>query len=352
MWIMTQEGYDDLTSKNIIVTYNDNVLNVGDTVPGGKQFTFTVTGRKFLFAGGFDPITGAPYDTRISDDGRVLTVTAPSYGDGFTDFSIELSLPDETDVESVNHVNNVYRLKEDEVVDFVRRYYDVWLGGESSIDYSKYLLGLIRIPFKIDDSDVVDKLKVRLYNINIGEPVDVLDSDKMTFTAGTITVPTKYNNLLDYQDTDVVLHLPFTESTNIDPRYVIGHTLTIKYHVNLYNGIATVSVHSTMIDGIIHSENIDLDARIPFANPDIDVPNVPRNLDLLLKNESHTAFVEVVRGDPVLPNSEYMATVDSEGVLENVKGFIKVDEIEVVGSATSYEKELIHSILEDGVIIK
>lgn len=68
--------------------------------------------------------------------------------------------------------------------------------------------------------------------------------------AGKATVPKFYRNFLDYDNTDIIIHLPYVGDFKLQPGDVIGSTLHCQYAVDLAAGSCTAYVDCMTADGI------------------------------------------------------------------------------------------------------
>lgn len=68
-------------------------------------------------------------------------------------------------------------------------------------------------------------------------------SEVLSIDAGSITLPRKYNNFLDFEPyTKVQLYLPFYGTTMVDSSLVIGRTINIKYIIDVITGTAKIKI--------------------------------------------------------------------------------------------------------------
>ena len=225
-------------------------------------------------------------------------------------------------------------------------------GGEQ-IDYGKYILGLINLPFKIKHDMVVTTQNVRLGPLDTKIPANFLNSDTIRLPLGEIAVVGTKGNFLDYKDTVAMLHLPYCDSVAMDLEMVIGQTVSVEYLISLYDGTAVVNVTSSKTGDIVLTQNIDMNITIPFANINTyPSKNAADSVKLGGDNGIRTAFIELLRNDAVLESGFFTIPIVDENPLVGYTGFARVEEINLSSKATSYEKELIVNKLNAGVIIK
>lgn len=221
----------------------------------------------------------------------------------------------------------------------------------STTDLGTYIINVLGLPFKLDDT-----LKGLENNISLGyvttntKAVELI-KDELVLDLGTIFVPNKYNNSYDYMNTVTRLHLPFTNTIDLDVNYVVGYEINVKYIIDLYYGDMTINISSSKIDNIIHSEIAKIGRDIPFiskySNEAVNSISTKNGVN----NGILSPFIEVIRNIPNTLN-RFNNLVDVENTLINEKGFITVNEIDLRTSATSNEKNNIIQLLKNGVYIK
>ena len=68
-------------------------------------------------------------------------------------------------------------------------------------------------------------------------------SESITINVGSITLPRKYNNFLDFEPyTKVQIYLPFYGCAMLDSSLVIGRTITIKYIIDVITATAKIKI--------------------------------------------------------------------------------------------------------------
>ena len=68
-------------------------------------------------------------------------------------------------------------------------------------------------------------------------------NESITINAGSITLPRKYNNFLDFEPyTKVQIYLPFYGCAMLDSSLVIGRTITIKYIIDVITATAKIKI--------------------------------------------------------------------------------------------------------------
>lgn len=223
-------------------------------------------------------------------------------------------------------------------------------GGTSTIDLGTFIINVLELPFKLDDS-----LKGVESNIVLGhtlantKAVELLN-DELIIDFGTIHVPNKFNNSYDYMNTEIRLHVPFSNVINLDVNYVVGYDVNVKYIVDLYTGDGTINVSSSKINKVIHSETVKIGRNIPFTRHNNDVVNNISSKNVV-NNEILTPYIEVIRNIPYY-DDVFTNEVVTYGQLNNVKGYVTVNNIILNSIATQQEKNEIVNLLRNGVYIK
>lgn len=68
-------------------------------------------------------------------------------------------------------------------------------------------------------------------------------NESITINVGSITIPRKYNNFLDFEPyTKVQIYLPFYGCAMLDSSLVIGRTITIKYIIDVITATAKIKI--------------------------------------------------------------------------------------------------------------
>ena len=103
----------------------------------------------------------------------------------------------------------------------------------------KFLNSIKWFPFEIETSNEYYHMNVGLLDVPYGQylgdywsvPKDLFQR----FSFGTITIPKYYDGFSDY-DTIIELFLPYIGTVNLNPKEVIGKSITLSYRVDLMTG--------------------------------------------------------------------------------------------------------------------
>ena len=81
--------------------------------------------------------------------------------------------------------------------------------------------------------------------------------------------------------------------------------------------------------------------------------NTVYNSNMTLGGDNHVKapYIEIIQNMPILGNGFFTAPITAESKLNNEKGFIQVENINLNVKATSNEKDMILTALRSGVII-
>ena len=218
-------------------------------------------------------------------------------------------------------------------------------------DLGQYIINLIEIPFPVTDLETVLK-NIQLGNTSLPTQAIELNNDSLVIDLGNITVTGKYHNVYDYLNTNIRLHLPFSDTIDLDVTYVMDSTISVKYILDLYTRNMTINVISDKINNIIETQTTNVGREIPFqTNNKMNVQGGITNVGGV-DNELLSAFIEVVRNNPIEQNSMFSDEVTEITTLQNMSGYVTVNNINLQTNATYDEQRQIKSILNNGVYIK
>lgn len=218
-----------------------------------------------------------------------------------------------------------------------------------TVDYGSFITSLYRLPVALDESMIADSGNIQLGNYDTRVVADILSNYEYLIVMGSITVPEKYNNIYDYKDTVCTLHLPYCDSITINTEYIMNHTITITYKIDLYSGKCVINVISDFTNESVATKSFTLGSKIPFMQ--IQNNTVVNDIDVVLDNEVKTPFIEVIRSIPYNTQSIFGNETVDFGTLENYKGYLKVSDVLLNINATNDDKNEIENLLKNGVYI-
>lgn len=307
-------------------------------------YTDTFTYQDYIFT--------LPLDSSAKVGSAIYTGIYDSRQRGFPNISTVI---DESETGEVEPLNNVYVIDTDIIEQVNEQRFIIQYDGdtENNIDYGVYILSLLRLPFKIDESLIVGENTVKLGNRTLTVSAPQVATDSIVVDMGTITVPEMEFNALDFTNVVVNLHLPFTSSITAEAQYIIGETLGIEYIIDVYSGNAIINLTSTKVNGaVFYSANVNLGVAVPYTTQSVTNQQLYNgNITQLGNNRITRPVIELIKNDSILPYGFFTIPVIDEGVLANETGFIKVEEIDLATSALSNEINEIKHILTSGVII-
>ena len=342
--------------QNAEVDFFDNDM----PIPTDKDYTF-VTGKGrylrirpkagFLIEMAYYRSTSGEFIYfDIVDNGHLAEDEPSSYVRNFY-LNIDTIIDPNTQTPTIKGLNSIYAMKSDD--DFRTLASKKYLSYRPDDDtiYNDYFIGAIRLPFTISDDFVIGEDEIMLKSVNTEITAKRLVSDLYAWELGEIVTPKEHNNLLDFVNTECILHLPLIEPLKIDTDYCIGETLKIRYVINLYNGSSSVLVESSKIGGVCLEKNVDLNIKIPYATEHSPQDNSPYNVSFGVMNDVKTPYLEILQNEANLPNGTFTIPVTDEKTLSDERGFIKVSEIELQCLATDSELSKIKTLLNAGVFI-
>lgn len=354
---VTQAFIDSLRAKKATLYINEVLAADGQqyNLPYDVRIEIDPTHYATRYhSGEYDADIGDYVGLNPSDDFKTLTGTVKSTN--IDEWTIETAL-DETVVPSDKVAyNNVFVLTPEQTREIATTQFLWFKTATETTDAEPQgdsIISFIELPFALPSELVQGSKTVQIGMVTSNVVADYLNIDHYVYDMGTISVPQSHDNALDFDNTIAILHLPYTNPINIDIDYVMGCDLSITYDVNFYNGVASVNISSSKIDGVIETKSIKLNIDIPFGKPD-DNPsqNSPFNIEMGIDNGVLIPYVEILRNDAVLSDGFFTVPVPDESLLVNQIGFVKVDEIDLKVTASKDEKEMILRALDNGVIIK
>lgn len=331
------------TLKNCTCNYTNNEVIVAD-----KDIIITAdTGYEFK-----NQYTYLDYNienTMVKSDDRT-TLTIP-YSSVSQLGNIELNdkyiatIP----VETIGGFCNLYKVTEKELTQLSKARFDKDVSAGTIIDYGSAITQLYILPLAIPAELIGDKSNIILGSLDSKVESTLLNNYIYEIDMGSITVPEKYTNVYDYINTTVTLRVPFFSAITLDVENVIGHTISIKYTVDLYSGNVTMNVTSDFTGSIIYSSTQNIVTQIPFVQKQNN--GIVNQLSNVYKYLIATPVIEVVRNIPYDDTAEFGKGSVWSGILGEIEGYCEVNKIQLNTSATNEEKEDIIDLLKEGVFI-
>jgi len=226
-------------------------------------------------------------------------------------------------------------------------------GSPSSVpmDMGQYIYQVYKLPLKLEEdliSETTTPIRMGFHNTEVQSKY--LLRSRVRYDLGRIEVPEEYNNVYDYKDTTVLLHVPYATPIEIDPTYVIGSAIEMVFLLDLYNGTVTLEVYSDKIDGdLVLRDDVKLTYEIPFIQPQYN--DVLGNVGRVIYNKVDTPFVEVIRPIPYDAETEQGKEGKEVGKLRDFVGYVEVRDIKLEGTSLESDALKIVDLLTRGVYI-
>lgn len=360
-YVLKQSDIDNLNTSKVTLTINGVSAIVGSEIRVGDVLVATAAdGYEFyeIVISTFVKYSSIYFSGRnssgqvinlgfiLSLDNKTATLTF-SKETGWTPNSL-ISLTKQ--VTSVIGSNNVYSLDEKQLDDVNNKRFV--LLNNNLVDYGQYILSVLQLPCKLPDDYILEPEKIRLANVSIDVSADVVSTDNIRIDLGEIFTPKTNDNFLDYSNTVALLHLPRTDTITIDLEYVINKTLQIEYILDCYTGLATVNIKSKESDLVILTRKVDIGINIPMANSQTSQSVDNSNISIGGDNGVRTPFIEIVRNESILKTGFFTIPVIDESILTGLTGYVRIEDVNLVGDTMLNEKESIISKLKSGVIFK
>ena len=328
---------------NGVLVVGAGSINIGDaiTLEGINDYVF-------ISASFFDVVTEDTLNLTLAGDRKTATGAMTHTYSSFT-YSLESGA-----VINVKGSNSVYVVADEDLSKITAARFAQPAGSATNIvDYGRFILGLIKLPFTVDPAFIVGTEQVLLGPLETGVFAGLMNVDRLTYSLGSIAVAGSEGNVLDFADTEAVLHLPYTNPVKLDVDYVIGQTVTVDLLINLYDGTADYNITSTKLGGVVVTDKVRLDIGIPFASPDTTPGSSSlTNIDFGVANGVQTAYIEILRKGQVLPYGFFTSPVVVESTIGFQTGYVVVEDVNLkVPRATASEIAEIERLLGDGVIL-
>jgi hypothetical protein len=246
----------------------------------------------------------------------------------------------------VSEFNHLYEITEDELSKLAAERFSV--SDTGIVDYGVYINSLYKLPFKIDPSLLGDKESIKLGRFSASAQSAIITTDTLNFTLPTITCEEKYENVYDYKNVKAILYAPFFQPIELDIQYVMNCTLTVNMILNLYVNKMAIFIKSSFNESIVHFDEVTVGTNIPFVTAEYNFVNA-RDIEFN-PNVTNQMVLEITRKIPLQTNLKYHINKIYDS-LNNYNGFISVNNLEIVTTATSNEYDEIVNLLNQGIFI-
>ena len=321
----------------------------GEVISKEKNIIITATsGYEFKNTYHYED-NGYSYDLVKNLEKTTLTIDTTKIT-GLSDITLNDNYVATLPVETIGGFCNLYKVTEKELSQLSKVRFQKDTTSDTVVDYGSAITQLYILPLNLPAEIIGDKSNIILGSFDSQVESTLLNNYTVDYDMGAITVPAKYNNAYDFINTTCTLRVPFFNAVALDPENVVGHTINIKFTLDLYSGNVTMNVVSDFTGGIIYSATANIVTQIPFIQKQNN--SVVNQLSNVFKYVIATPVIEVVRNIPYqADNSTFGRETVQVAKLNTVHGYCEVDNVNLVTMATNDEKDSIISLLKEGVFI-
>ena len=321
----------------------------GEVISKEKNVIITATsGYEFKNTYHYED-NGYSYDLVKNLEKTTLTIDTTQIT-GLSDITLNDNYVATIPVETIGGFCNLYKVTENELSQLSKVRFQKDTTSDTVVDYGSAITQLYILPLNLPSEIIGDKSNIILGSFDSQVESTLLNNYTVDYDMGSIEVPAKYNNAYDFINTTCTLRVPFFNAVALDPENVVGHTISIKFTLDLYSGNVTMNVVSDFTGGIIYSATANIVTQIPFIQKQNN--SVVNQLSNVFKYVIATPVIEVVRNIPYqADNSTFGRETVQVAKLNTVHGYCEVDNVNLVTMATNDEKDSIISLLKEGVFI-
>ena len=343
---------EEIIPKVVITgTFENATCNYtnGEVISAEKNIIITATsGYEFKNTYHYED-NGYTYDLVKNLEKTTLTIDTTKIT-GLSDITLNDNYIATLPVETIGGFCNLYKVTEKELSQLSKVRFQKDTTSGTVVDYGSSITQLYILPLNLPAEIIGDKSHIILGSFDSQVESTLLNTYTVDYDMGSITVPAKYNNAYDFINTTCTLRVPFFNAVALDPENVVGHTISIKFTLDLYSGNVTMNVVSDFTGGIIYSATANIVTQIPFIQKQNN--SVVNQLSNVFKYVISTPVIEVVRNIPYqADNSTFGRETVQVDKLNTVHGYCEVDNVNLVTLATNDEKDSIISLLKEGVFI-
>lgn len=343
---------EEIIPKLVITgTFENATCNYtnGEVISAEKNVVITATsGYEFKNTYHYED-NGYSYDLVKNLEKTTLTIDTTQIT-GLSDITLNDNYIATLPVETIGGFCNLYKVTEKELSQLSKVRFQKDNTSGTVVDYGSSITQLYILPLNLPAEIIGDKSHIILGSFDSQVESTLLNNYTVDYDMGSITVPAKYNNAYDFINTTCTLRVPFFNAVALDPENVVGHTISIKFTLDLYSGNVTMNVVSDFTGGIIYSATANIVTQIPFIQKQNN--SVVNQLSNVFKYVIATPVIEVVRNIPYqADNSTFGRETVQVAKLNTVHGYCEVDNVNLVTLATNDEKDSIISLLKEGVFI-
>lgn len=349
---ITLTSIEEVIPKLVITgTFENATCNYtnGEVIDKTKNVVITATsGYEFKNTYHYED-NGYSYDLTKSLDKTTLTIDTTKIT-GLSDITLNDNYVATLPVETIGGFCNLYKVTEKELSQLSKVRFQKDSTSDTVVDYGSSITQLYILPLNLPSDIIGDKSHIILGSFDSQVESTLLNNYTVDYDMGSIEVPAKYNNAYDFINTTCTLRVPFFNAVALDPENVVGHTISIKFTLDLYSGNVTMNVISDFTGGIIYSATANIVTQIPFIQKQNN--SVVNQLSNVFKYVISTPVIEVVRNIPYqADNSTFGRETVQVAKLNTVHGYCEIDNVNLVTLATNDEKDKIIDLLKEGVFI-
>ena len=326
-------------TEKISVTFNKNYTNCTSDIDDSKNYyvgdtiNITLTANDGYVFSGFPSVSdyGVFHNFNLSSDYKTAYIThriesrnVYIYGDCILESEIT------TNFYAIYAPSDVY------IKNFASNHvYTVNNSGVEEYNISPYLYNIYKLPFNLEKFISLKQVSgIQFYKYSYNVPVDYVSDLYHIFDInfGTIEINKHFYNKYDY-DGDVFVQIPFFNTLKINISDVLGHELTCKGKINLYDRTMLFTITDENDFEIVENKS-QIGYNFPIVN---NFFNATGNYSDEIQNN-----LDRVK---IILNYDFSIVNCSDLI-----GVVYADDVELIEfSGTEEEREELISILQNGV---
>lgn len=213
------------------------------------------------------------------------------------------------------------------------------------IDLGKYISHLFKLFINIPE---YPKESVKLGGYDTSIECSVVQNDVIKTNCGQINLQGKFNNALDYENTEIEIYLPFVGFQNLEPSKVMNKTLKLFYITSLISGESIIYINDEN-DITLYTFTCNVGYEVPYRVNGEYKTNTPLNVSNGYLH-GFKPFLNI-RTNKTNNTAHIVANDDRETIIKNEIGFISCSLIFNTIKCTLEEREEINRVLESGILI-
>ncbi len=213
------------------------------------------------------------------------------------------------------------------------------------LDLGIYISNIIKVFINVPQGN---KATVMLGGYSTNVDCNVCVDDIIETDCGSIDIVGKYNNIMDYENTNIEIYLPFVGFKTLDTAKVMNNTLHLIYKTNIINGDSLACIFDSDND-LIYTYDCNLSFRIPYNLSGYYSNSTP----LEITNNylyGFTPFV-IIRTNKSYNTGNIIANDNRVAKIKDLHNYIECSKVFNTIVTSTKEKEMIDSVLKAGVII-